>query len=353
MASVAQQSIGEDAFVEQFQARVKKNPDNVDLKRDLLSVLQMYNRMDEALKTAQQVLAVAPDDVDLLQQTALFYSNEQQLDKAIPLLETLVKSQPKYRLQAAQGLVPLYFKNKEEDKALAVVNQMLAENANDVQTCYVMGSMLQQNGKFDEARKVFEKVKEIDPTQRAGVQLSLANLAKQAGKQGEALALYREALLAEPAGQRGFNYRPRANIYSPSGGPSQNRGYYGNPMMNLPQNVFRQADAINPPASLRWYRRWRVVEILILRLKKTVVNLVKFVSENLLWGFIAVRRRISSKQYSILILVEKLSRHSRLPAESAISASSGSFANGGSRSTSPMAMRRMSLSMISSRSSTT
>src|SRR5207249_5044018 len=92
MASVAQQSIGEDAFVEQFQARVKKNPDNVDLKRDLLTVLQMYNRMDEALKTAQQVLAVAPDDVDLLQQTALFYSNDQQLDKAIPLLETLVKT---------------------------------------------------------------------------------------------------------------------------------------------------------------------------------------------------------------------------------------------------------------------
>ncbi|PYJ08402.1 MAG: hypothetical protein DME25_01650, partial [Verrucomicrobia bacterium] len=83
---------------------------------------------------------------------------------------------------------------------------------------------------------------EIDPTQRASVQLNLANLAKQAGKQGEALALYREALLAEPAGHRGFNYRPRANIYSPSGGPSQNRGYYGNPMMNLPQNVFGYID---------------------------------------------------------------------------------------------------------------
>ena len=242
MSSVAQQSIGEDSFVEQFQARAKKNPDNADLKRDLLAVLQLYNRQDEALKVAQQVLAVAPDDVDLMQQTALFYANEQQLDKAIPLLEKLAKSQPKYRLQAAQGLVPLYFKNKQEDKALEVVKQMVTENANDVQTFYVMGHMLQQNGKYDEAKKMFERVKEIDPMQRNSAQLQLAALAKQAGKPEEALALYREALLAEPPGQRGFSYRPRAAIYSPSGGPGPNRGYYGNPMMNLPQNVFGNID---------------------------------------------------------------------------------------------------------------
>ena len=43
----------------------------------------------------------------------------------------------------------------------------------------------------------------------------------------------------------------------------------------------------------------------------------------------------------------------RLPADSAMSASSGPLTKSGSRSMSPMATRRMSFSMISSRSSMT
>src|SRR5439155_325589 len=85
-------------------------------------------------------------------------SDQQQLDKAIPLLEKLAKLQPKYRLQAAQGLVPLYFKNKQEDKALEIVNQILGENPTDVNMFYMMGNLLQQNGKYDEAKKGYEKV---------------------------------------------------------------------------------------------------------------------------------------------------------------------------------------------------
>src|SRR6185295_12524537 len=50
MANVAQRSLGEDAFIEQTTARVKKAKSNIDAKRDLLSVLQMYNRYEEALK---------------------------------------------------------------------------------------------------------------------------------------------------------------------------------------------------------------------------------------------------------------------------------------------------------------
>src|SRR4029079_15820592 len=151
MATIAQQSIGQDAYMEQFKERIKKRPDDISLQRDYLMTLQMFNQGDEALKLATSILEKVPDDVDLLQQTALYYSDQQQLDKAIPLLEKLAKLQPKYRLQAAQGLVPLYFKNKQEQKALELVNQILGENPTDVDTFFMMASVLQQNGKFDDA----------------------------------------------------------------------------------------------------------------------------------------------------------------------------------------------------------
>ena len=242
LATIAQQSIGQDAYLEQFKERIKKRPDDLILQRDYLVTLQMYNQGDEALKLAQAILEKVPDDVDLLQQTALYYSDQQQMDKAIPLLEKLAKLQPKYRLQAAQGLVPLYFKNKQEDKALELVHQVLGENPTDVNTFFMMGSVLQQNGKYDEAKKVYEKIVEMDPKMKSNVRMSLAALAKSSGKQAEALALYRDILLGEQPNQQGiFNPRRRANIYSPaapSQNQNQNRIYYGNnPMQNLPQNA--------------------------------------------------------------------------------------------------------------------
>ncbi len=239
MASTAQQSIGQDAYLEQFKARIKKQPDDIGLQRDYLLTLQMFNRIEEALKLAEQILARVPDDVDLLQQTALFYSDQQQLDQAIPLLEKLAKSQPKYRVQAAQGLIPLYFKNKQEDRALEFVNQLLAENPTDVSLYYMLGGLLQQNGKYEEAKKAYEKIAQIDPKQKSNTRMSLAALAKLAGKPDEALAAYRDIILGEDANSRNvFNVRRRVNIYSPQPDRNAGRSYYGgNPMQNLPPNA--------------------------------------------------------------------------------------------------------------------
>ncbi|MEP6663609.1 MAG: tetratricopeptide repeat protein, partial [Verrucomicrobiota bacterium] len=231
MTSLGQQSIGEEAFVEQFKNRLKKHPNDMDAKRDLLTVLEMYNQMDEALALAEEILATAPDDVELLQRTALLYSNEQKIDKAIALLEKLAKAQPKERLAAAQGLVPLYLKNKQEEKGLQLIDQILAESGNDVQTLYAMGYLLQQNTKYDQAKKVFEKIIEVDPNQRDTVRNQLAALAKQSGKLDEAQKLYREI----------FNPRQRVDIYVPSVNPNNQRSYQ-NPMQSLPQNALGYID---------------------------------------------------------------------------------------------------------------
>jgi tetratricopeptide (TPR) repeat protein len=242
MASVAQQSVGEDTFIEQFKQRVKKQPANLDLKRDLMTVLQNYNRIEDALKVAEELVAAAPDDSELQMQTALFYSDQQKIDKSIALLEKLVATQPKLRVQAAQGLIPLYFKNKQETNGVQLAHKILDDNPTDVSMCYMIANLLQQNGKYDLAKRAFERAIAIDPAYRANVQYSLAQLAKQQGHMEDANAIYEKALLDDGStGRRSiYSYRPRVDIYVPQTGPTSRS--YGNPFQNLPQNVVGSID---------------------------------------------------------------------------------------------------------------
>src|ERR1700733_1388756 len=70
---------------------------------------------------------------------------------------------------------------------------------------------------------------------------------------------------------------------------------------------------INLPPSLRWGFRGRVIEVLIIGLEESIINLVEFVVENLLRKLVTVRRSVRSKQNPVLILVEESPRSPRLP----------------------------------------
>lgn len=249
MANVAQQSIGEDAFIEQFQERAKKSKGSADAQRDLLTILQMYNRVEDALKVALELLERVPNDVDLLQQTALYYQNQQQLDQAIPLLERLAQAQPKHRLQALQGLVPLYFQNKQEDKALELADQLLKENPSDTSTIYAMGSFLQRNGKLDRARAIYTRAMDIDPRMKPNLLMNIAQIALQENKPDEARQLFTELLTADFGSTRYAWMGPRRqmNLYIPQAamgpGGMSIAGRYGlvGPG-RMPPNVFGNID---------------------------------------------------------------------------------------------------------------
>ncbi len=241
MAGVAQRSLGEDAFVEQITEKAKKAKGNVDAKRDLLMVLQMYNRIEDALKVALEILDATPNDVDLLQQAALYYQNQQQHDKAIALLEKLAQTQPKMRVQAFQGLVPLYFQNKQQEKAMELADQLIKENPTDMQAVWAIGNFMQQNGKWDKAREVYQKAINLDPNYRANMLYNIAYSAQQQGKKDEARQLYTDLLTDSEAGRYAWMSPRRAQyLYVPEiGGNRQN---YGGLQRNIPTQVFGYID---------------------------------------------------------------------------------------------------------------
>jgi len=76
-------------------------------------------------------------------------------------------------------------------------------------------------------------------------------------------------------------------------------------VVNLAQNRLRQIDAVDPPAPLRRHIRRRIIEILVICFQEAVVDFVKLVIEDLLWGFISVWSRIRSEENAVLVALKK------------------------------------------------
>ncbi len=72
---------------------------------------------------------------------------------------------------------------------------------------------------------------------------------------------------------------------------------------------------VNLPTPLRWSLRGGVIEILVIRLQESIVNLIELVVEHLLWELVAVRSSVSAKQNPVLMLVKESPRRSRLASQ--------------------------------------
>jgi tetratricopeptide (TPR) repeat protein len=245
MANLAQSSVGVDSFLESYQQRLKKEPHNTDLRRDMILIYQSFNNVEEALKIAEELIAITPNDVDLIQQTALFYSTQQKHDQAISLMERLAQEFPKYKKQAMQGLIPLYIQNKQDEKAASLADEMIEENPSDFQTIYSICSMMRQQGKIDIAKKIFQKrIEQADPRYRFYMRRTIASMYQQAGEIDEALDIYKEILQDDNPNYAGrISVRRQMKIYVPE---VQNRGgmrMRGMGRIRLPHNVVQNFDS--------------------------------------------------------------------------------------------------------------
>ncbi len=252
IASLAQNSIGEDALVEEYTKQVEAQPNNTQALRDLTLIYQAFGRVEDALKTAKKVLELAPNDADLLQQAAVYHSSQQEYDQAIPLLEKLAEAHPKHRAQARQGLVPLYFQNGAEEKALALADEMIDENPRNLQSVYVVANLMQQQGKLKEAVQFYEKARENSDDKRMSYNLSmnLGQLYFQMGEKEKAKAIYSEALTVNPRTFSGMGVRrQRTALYVPEVGNNMSRVRYGGgAIMNLPRTLIGSVDYVKGQA---------------------------------------------------------------------------------------------------------
>ena len=244
MAALSQNSSSEDVLIEQFVKTAEDQPKNTQAKRDLMLIYESCRRIDDALNMAEEILQLAPNDAALIQQTAFYYAGRRELGKASSLLEKLAATQPQYRNQARQTLIPLYFQNQESEKAIALTKQMLEENPNDVQPLLTLTGLMQQRGQLDEVIALYEKAQSKAQGNTASFfSAGLAHLYAQKGDKDKAKDLYAKMLVADSA-PAGFSLRrPGVELYVPSPRSASSPRYYGGGVFrNLPPTLIGSID---------------------------------------------------------------------------------------------------------------
>ena len=239
MATLAQDSIGQDALIEQFTKKIDDQPKSTQAKRDLMLIYQACGRTEDAIDLATGILELAPNDAELLQQIAAYHTSRQEHDKAITLYEKLAETQSQYRDQALSSIISLYIQKQNHEKAVALANQMVEENPDNIHPLLQLANLTRQQGQLDEAIAIYEKARKKARNVSA---VFLASLYKQKGDKDKAKKLYAEILAGDPAQPAAAARRPQVSLYIPPRDNRVIRHYGGSLLRALPPTLISSID---------------------------------------------------------------------------------------------------------------
>jgi len=133
---------------------------NPAYRNDLLELGSLY----EAQKQAKEAIAIYqefPDNAAAQERLGVLLVGGEKPADAIPHLEFAVSKSPTPANRAA--LATAYLKNNQPDKALPLVDQMLASNLNDFDIRMLRGRIVRDQRKFAEAAQDFQLAAKLKP----------------------------------------------------------------------------------------------------------------------------------------------------------------------------------------------
>jgi len=127
------------------------------------------------------------------------YKSMDNTEKAEKLYIDSINIQPKDRY-ALMGLGNLYYKNREDDKALGYFEKLLALDENYVAVLTMVGNIFQRRSDYRNAEKYYRKATELEPENSYAL-YGLGNCQRGAGNLDEAISLWGKILDREPYNQ--------------------------------------------------------------------------------------------------------------------------------------------------------
>ena len=118
--------------------------------------------------------------------------NKGNLDRAILLLRKAIKLDSK-SLYLQRELATVYIQNKEDEKALEVLEGLLQENPNDVKSLIIYGGIKQVRKETKEAIAAYEKVLTLDPKHQR-IYSFLGGLYMETGELERAKQIYNQQI---------------------------------------------------------------------------------------------------------------------------------------------------------------
>ena len=173
---------------EALEKAVASAPDNYWYSQGLASLYQQQNELDKAITLLEQMAVRFPGKQDPLFNLLDLYGRQEKYDEVISTLNRLEKHMGKNE-QLSMEKFRIYLQMKDDKKAFQEIESLVQEYPMDMRYQVILGDVYLQNGKKQEAYDVYQKVLAAEPDSPMAI-FSMASYYKQTGQEG----LYQQQL---------------------------------------------------------------------------------------------------------------------------------------------------------------
>jgi tetratricopeptide (TPR) repeat protein len=206
LAGIFDRSDYVERAISEYKQAMEADPDSLFLRVNLAELYSRVSRVGDAVREAEAVLKVNPNQEDAHRLLANLYlrnlgeaqpekSAKDSLNKAIEHFEALVRLDPS-DTDSYITLGRLYRANNEPSKAEEILRKALNADPNSKGALVYLAQLYSDQGAYDQAVELLKKIPEGEMDVQTLSLLGLAYL--QAGDFDNAAATYQKALAQEP-----------------------------------------------------------------------------------------------------------------------------------------------------------
>ena len=166
---------------EALEKAVANAPDNYWYSQGLASLYQQQNELDKAVTLLEQMVVRFPAKQDPLFNLLDLYGRQEKNDEVISTLNRLEKRMGKNE-QLSMEKFRIYLQMKDDKKAFQEIESLVQEYPMDMRYQVILGDVYLQNGKKQEAYDVYQKVLAAEPDNPMAI-FSMASYYKQTGQE--------------------------------------------------------------------------------------------------------------------------------------------------------------------------
>ena len=166
---------------EALEKAVANAPDNYRYSQGLASLYQQQNELDKAVTLLEQMVVRFPAKQDPLFNLLDLYGRQEKYDEVISTLNRLEKRMGKNE-QLSMEKFRIYLQMKDDKKAFQEIESLVQEYPMDMRYQVILGDVYLQNGKKQEAYDVYQKVLAAEPDNPMAI-FSMASYYKQTGQE--------------------------------------------------------------------------------------------------------------------------------------------------------------------------
>lgn len=166
---------------EALEKAVANAPDNYWYSQGLASLYQQQNELDKAVTLLEQMVVRFPAKQDPLFNLLDLYGRQEKYDEVISTLNRLEKRMGKNE-QLSMEKFRIYLQMKDDKKAFQEIESLVQEYPLDMRYQVILGDVYLQNGKKQEAYDVYQKVLAAEPDNPMAI-FSMASYYKQTGQE--------------------------------------------------------------------------------------------------------------------------------------------------------------------------